>query len=172
MINTTPTLTPELRQKFVRTIAPFPATSWVSLTGKQKWDVMSSMRGPDRRDTAGSILKWLTTSVLRMRMCECFRVGGMLNTCLSVVVLPDRFTSLNPESMFDASHFLSHIRDAAHVVGVPILSIDSDLYRSVLEGGRAGMDFWDALGGYEMAGLSLAWNIVNPHSYYSVPIGR
>ena len=59
---------------------------WDQLSDKGKWDIKVAMRGPD--SYYGEVLKWYTTSVIRGQVREIFRVGGLVNADLQLVVLP------------------------------------------------------------------------------------
>ena len=112
-------------------------TQWAELTGKQQWDVMVALRGPDCQHSEN--IKWVTTSVIRWALHTIMRVGGTLNDDLRVVVVPasgglgldkpirdqmskDRVRSWSP------SHFFQHVDEAAQVLGIPTHWVDGEVY--------------------------------------------
>lgn len=99
---------------------PISKEKWDSFLGKQQWDVMCALRGPDCDDEMSTRLKWFSTSVIRGYMRDCIRVGGAVNREDGQVTLPLKFSA----SPFWFSHFLSHIKDAAAVLEIPVVRKD------------------------------------------------
>lgn len=109
---------------------------WEGFSGKQKWDIMSAMRGPDL--VGGEMLKWHSTSVLRAYMANVIRVGGLVNYNWPFVVLPELS---RPREGFDAFHFFSHIEEACAHMGVEVLWVPMEEFpypndKGVVEGSR------------------------------------
>jgi hypothetical protein len=86
---------------------------WETLSGKERWDLMVAMRGPDVDNSQISLrIKTLTTAVLRGVMQDVYRVGGTIGKPKSIVVPEDVHKSLFPGAL----HFFGHIYDAAHIL--------------------------------------------------------
>lgn len=108
---------------------------WKQLTEKQQWDILVTLRGPDMR--GGEVLKWFTSAVVRADMKPIVKANGgsaTTNERLGAVVIPDAESNLMKRmSNFDATHFIEHVKDAAQIIGLPIVTIPANLY-------------WDAVG--------------------------
>ena len=117
-------------------------TQWGALSEKAKWDIKVALRGPD--SSYGETLKWFTTSVIRGQMRDIFRVGGLVNHDLSLVIVPggrsekvDRLYSEIEHYAWNYHHFIDHISTAAEHLGVPIMRIEPDLWHKVMSSPRA-----------------------------------
>lgn len=109
-------------------IAPLSIREWNALSPKAQWDVISALRGPDLLITyplpldryafwgvrEGSnpppidvtvAVKYHTTAVIRAKMREVLRVGGMVNEHSTCITLPVHWSWPH--------HFPQHVRDAA-----------------------------------------------------------
>ncbi len=115
--STNPFADPTVRAAFLTPIVPLTPNEWAALSGKAKWDIMCALRGPDLEHEA---LKWHTTAVIRGKMRECIRVGGVVNYVQGAILLP----------RLDAryAHFHSHIREAAVWLRVPCIHVDIPLH--------------------------------------------
>lgn len=102
-------------------LTPLTKEAWKALTSKQRWDVITAMRGPDMHSAT---LKWLTTSILRFMTTGVLRQEGtsaMVNLHVPFIL----FSGL-PSGMsgaFDFDHFICHVRDAAQILGVPLVPV-------------------------------------------------
>ena len=111
-------------------------TQWAELTGKEQWDVLVALRGPDCQRSEG--IKWFSTSVLRMAMHTVMRVGGTLNPDLHLIVVPADWwgleRELNPKGSsnhglgWSPGHFFGHVVEAAQVLKIPVIEIDNTVY--------------------------------------------
>lgn len=111
-------------------------TQWAELTGKEQWDVLVALRGPDCQRSEG--IKWFSTSVLRMAMHTVMRVGGTLNPDLHLIVVPADWwgleRELNPKEGpshglgWSPRHFFGHVVEAAQVLKIPAIEIDNSVY--------------------------------------------
>ena len=121
-------------------MAEMTKTRWEDLNGKGQWDIMVALRGPDCQ--YGETVKWFTTSVIRGHMRGIFRVGGLVNPDLKIVVLPAGDTGSASEK-FDAAgkygwnhrHFCEHVATAAMWIKIPILCIEGDLWHKAMSKG-------------------------------------
>lgn len=101
---------------------------WAGMIGKAQWDCQVALRGPDIAHS--SLLKHFTTNVIRAELTPVMRVGGSINRAMRLVILPadplsllgNRCTPFTP----DLSHFISHVREAAMWLNIPIVAIPSD----------------------------------------------
>lgn len=111
---------------------PITKAQWADYKGKQRWDVLVALRGPDLKGS--EVLKWFTTAVIRHRMSTAERVGGTVNHQLGFVVIPSGYGySYDSNSKFDASHFLEHVHVAANHLGIPVVGVPNDLFKSLVE---------------------------------------
>lgn len=101
---------------------PLQKEVWESFDGKAKWDIMSALRGPDFRSQT---LKWFATSVIRGRMREVIRVGGMVNEDLPLVIVPTIGSS--GFGKFDVSHWRSHVVEAANWLQLKHVQVPSEI---------------------------------------------
>ena len=110
-------------------MTPYPtvtltAAQWAAFTDKQRWDVITALRGPDM---GGSLLKLLTTAVIRGEVQSVLRTDGtsaMVVEQPRVVLLPAGYA--NPSM----SHFCGHVADAASVLGLPIGRVPWQVYQT------------------------------------------
>lgn len=79
-------------------ITPLSRPDWARFTPKMQWDIKVSLRGPDVDNS--QMLKWFTTSVIRGKMREVTRVGGLINTDLNLVVIPISNSTFNGYSRY------------------------------------------------------------------------
>lgn len=116
---------------------PLTPDEWERFSGKAKWDVMSALRGPDADLTR---LKLLTTAVIRGKMRDVIRVGGIVNTCLPFALFPADYAVLIGGSGFGSyegvSHFIGHVRDACGWLGIQTYHIPVDSWKA-LQGRQA-----------------------------------
>lgn len=121
-------------------------TGFARLSEKAQWDIKVALRGPD--SNYGETLKWFTTSVIRGQMQEVFRVGGLVNDDLKLIVIPGGSTKgegkvnkiyaeVGPYG-WNYSHFLDHVRVAAGYLEVPELRIETDFWHKVMQERSAG----------------------------------
>ena len=103
---------------------------WNELKGKGQWDIMVAMRGPDAHSS--DAMKWYTTSVLRGQMSGIYRVGGLVNTDLNLVVLPAGYDG-DSDGSWNWEHFTSHVATAAQWISVPILYITSNVWHKAMK---------------------------------------
>lgn len=115
-------------------IEPFTKEAWKKLSGKERWDVIVAMRGPDTRNEGA--LKWFVTGPLRAKMWPILKADGgsaLVNKDLNLIVVPTG--TIGPQEMignlllppnfalFNLDHFIQHAREAAGILGVPILYV-------------------------------------------------
>lgn len=125
---------------------------WANLTPKAQWDIMVALRGPDLNGSNG--LKWITASVIRGEMQNVFRVGGLVNSSLHAVFIPNSWGSgsaswLYPDpdvfkgqwgqssfGLWSGYHFFEHIITAASHLNIPGISVDDAVYREAIKKGH------------------------------------
>ena len=121
---------------------PFTKEQWDALPPKGKWDVQVALRGPDL--PAPSVIKWFSTSVIRGKMKEVTRVGGLVNDSLNLIILPSDAKFFKVPSdlkekviiqmgfspFFDQHHFWEHVRVAATWLGIPVMTLSN--YRDII----------------------------------------
>jgi hypothetical protein len=142
-------------------LIPLTPDEWEGFTPKQKWDVLSALRGPDVNRSR--LIKWFSTSVIRGRMREVIRVGGLVNTDLNLVILPtgmswvsgdkplvpymDEEEQVRPEyepffkrirwhqaqRKWDGHHFFTHTFEAAEILDIPIVTVPSKAYAESMD---------------------------------------
>ena len=118
-------------------------SEWFSLSEKAQWDIKVALRGPD--SCYGETLKWFTTSVIRGQCADVFRVGGLVNPDLKLVVLPYGTPGSKVNSAFreagkvswNYEHFVDHVSSAAVHLGLDRLHIEADLWHSAMQGNSA-----------------------------------
>lgn len=115
-------------------LAPITKEEWDQLNGKQKWDSIVALRGPDLRDS--STAKFYTSSVVRYRLSGVMRVGGMVNDRLGFVVLPEGSLTLGKDQLIDLSHFLQHVEEAAHWLGIPVCHVSPAFWKATFLGSK------------------------------------
>ena len=111
---------------------------WGRLSGKQQWDILVALRGPDCGNS--EIIKWFTTAVIRGEMSPVMRVGGTVNTDLKAVVLPEKFQSpyIAPakEGMpWNSGHFFQHVTEAATILGLPLVVVKQEQWDKAMSMG-------------------------------------
>lgn len=110
---------------------------WGRLSGKQQWDILVALRGPDCGNS--EIIKWFTTGVIRGEMSPVMRVGGTVNTDLKCVVLPEKFQSsyLSPGSgmPWNSGHFFQHVAEAATILGLPLVVVKQEQWDKAMSMG-------------------------------------
>jgi hypothetical protein len=102
---------------------------WKTLNKKQQWDVLVALRGPDWASSKAGYLKWLTTGVIRERMWGLLKPEGgsaTRNQEMNWVTVPNTSKSLAPN--FDSAHFLGHVRDATHILGLSKLELPHETF--------------------------------------------
>ena len=93
---------------------------WEGLSGKERWDIIVALRGPDVRNS--DTLKWFTTAVIRYHASAVMRVGGLVNNHTPFVLGaldPHLYKPVGPRS-WDLEHFFIHTVEAAALLHVPI----------------------------------------------------
>ena len=109
-----------------------------SLGDKAQWDIKVALRGPDSH--YGETLKWFTTAVIRGKMRGVFRVGGLVNEDLDLVVIPSGELSTADKAAYKAagefgwnySHFAEHISTAARWLDIPILLVEAAVWHEAM----------------------------------------
>lgn len=105
---------------------------WSSLNGKQQWDCIVALRGPDLYGS--ETIKYFTTGVIRNAMAPIMRVGGQLSN-LDFVCLPSgRVFKPAKEGgvAIDLNHFVQHVWEAAQNLDIPIVAVPSDLWEKLV----------------------------------------
>lgn len=118
-------------------LTPISEEAWSQFSGKAKWDCVVALRGPDLVYSAN--LKWFTSSVIRYALSKVMRVGGLVNTSLPMVILPenDAWGGYQvPKGNFDGGHFLGHILEAAEYLSIPIAKVPAETYNLVYQPGQ------------------------------------
>lgn len=108
---------------------PLSAEQWASFSPKAQWDCIVALRGPDALVHQDGI-KWLTSAVIRGRLREVMRVGGMVNVDLPAVVVPASSSAF----MWNARHFFDHVQEAARYLQIPTVMVPAGLYLEVAGG--------------------------------------
>src|SRR3990167_7782282 len=118
---------------------------WDQLSDKAQWDIKVAMRGPD--SNYGEVLKWYTTAVIRGQVRYAFRVGGLYNTDLKLVVVPAGARAREEKSLkpfekagavaWNWHHFTDHIITAARWLNVPRLYVTHDIWHAAMQIGTA-----------------------------------
>lgn len=122
------------------------ASQWNRLSEKAQWDIKVALRGPDAN--YGDTLKWFTTSVIRGKVSEVFRVGGLVNHDLNLIVIPRGKKWGDPAPVQEAyrkvgylgwnyHHFIDHIKQAAAYLDLPELPIPAELWHRLMQGQSA-----------------------------------
>ena len=110
-------------------------SQWEDLSGKQRWDTLVALRGPDCQHSEN--IKWFSTGVLRWSLHTVIRVGGTLNQTFKHILVPSeinlterliRATSSLSTLAWSPTHFFQHLREAADVCGINVYDIPSDVY--------------------------------------------
>ena len=117
---------------------PITREQWEALSDKARWDVKVALRGPDAYN--GEVLKWFTTSVIRGQVREVFRVGGLVNHDLQLVVLPSAelaSTYKASKTSWNYKHFVEHVGTAADWLGVPKLRIEPSVWHAAMQAGSS-----------------------------------
>ena len=110
---------------------------WNQLSDKAKWDIKVALRGPD--SYYGETLKWFTTSVIRAKVRDAFRVGGTVNKYLNLVILPwgndaavyEEFSKAG-QLAWNYQHFVEHVSVAASWLGIPILQVEDAVWHAAM----------------------------------------
>jgi hypothetical protein len=111
-------------------VEPISQSAWDQMEGKARWDSIVALRGPDLRNS--DTLKWFTTSVIRYKLHQIMRVGGMVNDRLPFVVLPKMHGK--DAGNFSASHFIGHINEAACWLNIPRVHVGPEIWAKMLDG--------------------------------------
>lgn len=109
-------------------MVPLTKEEWDALNPKAQWDSIVALRGPDLKNS--DTLKWFTSSVIRYRLSNAMRVGGLVNSSLPYVVLPKDYPQ---EKEFSISHFTGHIYEAANWLSIPTVNVPGDVYKQLLQ---------------------------------------
>jgi len=123
---------PPPKPKPASLLAPLTEAEWASMEGKARWDSIVALRGPDMKGS--DVLKWFTSSVIRGRLREVMRVGGLVNTSLPFVVLPTG--GFHFDGRFDSAHFIGHIYEAANWLHIPVVYVTAAPYQAIVTSGR------------------------------------
>lgn len=113
-------------------LLPLTNEEWEKMSGKARWDSIVALRGPDL--IGSDTLKWFTTSVIRYRLGQVMRTGGLVNSHLGFVVLPEGCYTTKSTKPFDVGHFLNHVAEAATWLSVPIAWCSQDIFGKILSG--------------------------------------
>ena len=130
-------------------LPPITPEQWEKFNGKQKWDLMSALRGPDyvpcsklKGTDALNRMKWYSTSVIRGVLRNVIRVGGMVNTQTGIVIAPETYSTQEAHGgmgkAFNAGHFFGHIQDACCILQIPLIRLSSADYISFMAGSLHG----------------------------------
>lgn len=124
---------------------PITKVKWEKFSGKERWDCIVALRGPDC--TNPGLMKWFTTAVIRWRMSQVMRIGGMVNDALGCIIIPE--LALPITSPFSLAHFIQHTWEAAVNLDIPILRVDLSTWEKALrptkEKVSAGIEFYRAI---------------------------
>lgn len=101
-------------------LEPLPKEEWKKFTGKMQWDCVVALRGPDY--CLGDNLKWWTSSVIRYRMSNILRVGGMIHPGPRFILVPDS-TVFGQLGAFDMGHFRQHQLEAACILDIAVFMV-------------------------------------------------
>lgn len=115
-------------------IKPLSKDSWIQLNPKAQWDSVVALRGPDWKGS--ETLKWLTTSVIRHRLSDVMRVGGLINRQLPFVVVPSDGGDAafgKPKNTFDYNHFLSHVVTASGWLSIPVVQVTGGTFSEAVK---------------------------------------
>jgi hypothetical protein len=110
-------------------VVPITEEEWNAMIPKAQWDSIVALRGPDLKNS--DTLKYFTSSVIRHRMSGIMRVGGMVNRDFPFVIYPQ---GAKDTSMFSASHFIGHIREAAHWLNIPVIMVSQKTWDLIVKG--------------------------------------
>lgn len=119
---------------------------WKELTGKEQWDCIVALRGPDCQNPR--TIKWFSTAVIRGAMSSIMRVGGDVNEDLKTVFIPwnglleaeqaaMRGGGQSPLLTSCLSHWTQHVAEAASVLGLKTVYIPFQEWRGLMEQGRS-----------------------------------
>lgn len=109
---------------------------WDAFGEKAQWDIKVALRGPD--SNYGETLKWFTTSVIRGHCSQWFRVGGLVNKDLKLVILPsgsvdeDEKPAFRTRTAWNYQHFCDHVMTAANWLGLPTMYIEAAVWHKVM----------------------------------------
>lgn len=106
---------------------------WDELSGKQRWDCLVALRGPDIKRSES--VKAITTAVIRHYMSPIMRVGGQVSD-LGFVVLPSGRVFKKPVTTTasvwpDLDHFLGHVTEAAEILSIPIVYVPPEVWEGI-----------------------------------------
>lgn len=124
------------KQKALANLTPLPKLTedeWAKFEGKARWDSIVGLRGPDLVNS--STLKWFTSSVIRHKMSGIMRVGGLVNSTLPFVVLPELYSEVpvpRGRGGFDWHHFADHVREAADWLDIPKCEVPGTVWATLL----------------------------------------
>ena len=148
-------------------------TQWAGCSEKAQWDIKVAIRGPD--SYYGETLKWFTASVIRGQMRDVFRVGGLVNSDLNLVILPTGKWDGHKKSEWNYEHFVEHIHTAARHLGVPTLWIEASVWHEAMQGSNvkeAGSAILAAAAawGEKLAAATNEWDECRPNRLYTVAL--
>ena len=116
-------------------ITPYPPISWSvehwqAISPKQRWDVVTALRGPDLVGSRGTLLKFITSAVIRhtVRAVVKPKGGSALMNSVSVIMLPVGMKA----APFAVDHFLGHIQDAADILDLPRCYVTGEVFNKVV----------------------------------------
>lgn len=95
---------------------------WEALSGKERWDAITGLRGPDMEPSQR--LKWITASVIRHHLKDVMRVGGLVNNFMTCIIVP-RASEFEIYEGFNYRHYIGHITDSAAVLQIPVFHLRS-----------------------------------------------
>ena len=105
---------------------PITRDEWKALEGKGQWDVKAALRGPDLVNS--EMIKWFGTSVIRGKLRNITRVGGMVNDDLGIIIVAAGGSGKDHHAGFDHHHYFAHLRDAASWLGIPVMLVTKGVY--------------------------------------------
>jgi hypothetical protein len=114
-------------------LAPLTQAEWDGLSGKAKWDSQVALRGPDL--VGSQDVKIFTTSIIRYRLSQVMRVGGLVNDWLPFTIVPQGTSGLvsaRARFQFDWSHFIGHVIEACNWLSIPMIQIATEDWKKVL----------------------------------------
>ncbi len=126
-------------EPLIKPLAPCSKEFWKALTSKQRWDVLTAMRGPDLKPGCG--LKWFTTAVLRLVTRDVLRQDGtsaQINGQIPWVTVSPSGLPSGFMVGFEYKHFAQHVIDAANILKVPVVNVDHWTMMKMMSTGSVG----------------------------------
>jgi hypothetical protein len=112
-------------------LKPLTKEQWECFDPKAQWDITVALRGPDIN--SADVVKWFSTSVIRGKLRNIRRVGGMVNKDLNLVIIPSLDRALcKALGAFSPHHFFGHVQEAADLLEIPFTVVPSDPWLSAI----------------------------------------